>query len=755
MSITLKDKKRVGDSRTPITVIRHSEEEAFYLDYAGCLWMHLEEGRQGHRTIRLSEGKQTPSTSFDVARSQKNGPSIIAVGNEKGEISIIQASGSSVKEIKDAHTGSVIQLRFSPDGQTLASSSDDCLVKLWSKTGILRTKLPLLDDPAYALIWSPDCNQILYGSEKNLHFKSLKPSNSDIVVRSTSVGVVLSIDWSLIENLVVASGEDCTFRIIDSSGQVLFVSGKMYKTPIFAVQWSAFGSMFAGCSLNNLFLANTKGNMIAQITLTIPATSMNINSTSAQLVVGLQDGQAQSAAFISVTSIQYKQFAVLFTSSHEIKVEDTSCDYSEVLDFPDNAVTLVELAFDHLLVVTKGKVSIHNLQSLQTPSIFNLPQESLLFAGLAKNFCYFVTIAGHSQCHVFDYNGKSLDSFRLDCQQPIVSKKLFDCQKEHVCLVDLFNPRQVLLLTKSGKIQESIQHSNDIYQLSLSRVGQSKIAFLDSNNDLIIYFTNTKEMKKIASLVRSFAWNETLDALAFISGDKLTVVYSPNALQLDQQLLEYSSITEITSTGLKLTEFNECAITSIGEKQQLISHTLDPLVLKMLFLLAEDNSTNDLSNAMSLARFLKHTPTWAVLAVHALQAEDTVNYETCLGQLGLVDKVKLMSDINALDNKNEAHCQTLLLLGKTAEVERLLLSKKQFFECARIYCRLFAFGKALDVARQADSSNEWIVDYVIMKRSRYVQTVGSEMADARQFKGLTANRSDTEIRQLRKAYLMA
>ena len=81
---------------------------------------------------------------------------MFAVGFADGSFRIYNKSGKVEKTVADAHTKSIINLKWSYDGSALATTSQDGALKIWSRNGSLRTNLVQNNTkPIYAVAWSP------------------------------------------------------------------------------------------------------------------------------------------------------------------------------------------------------------------------------------------------------------------------------------------------------------------------------------------------------------------------------------------------------------------------------------------------------------------------------------------------------------------------------------------------------------------------------------------------------------------------
>jgi intraflagellar transport protein 80 len=84
-------------------------------------------------------------TTMDCLLSAKGESDFIAIGFADGKVSIVNRFGKVDKTIQDAHKGSITSIKWSHDGQTICSTGEDGTVKIWSKSGMLRTELLTLE----------------------------------------------------------------------------------------------------------------------------------------------------------------------------------------------------------------------------------------------------------------------------------------------------------------------------------------------------------------------------------------------------------------------------------------------------------------------------------------------------------------------------------------------------------------------------------------------------------------------------------
>ena len=72
------------------------------------------------------------------------------------------------ERVIDAHKGAVVGAKWNADGTSLLTSGEDGVLKIWSRSGMLRSTHAQADSPIYSAVWSPFSTGVLYASGKQL-----------------------------------------------------------------------------------------------------------------------------------------------------------------------------------------------------------------------------------------------------------------------------------------------------------------------------------------------------------------------------------------------------------------------------------------------------------------------------------------------------------------------------------------------------------------------------------------------------------
>lgn len=87
----------------------------------------------------------------------------------------------------DAHKGAVLAARWNHDGTGLLTSGEDGLLKVWSRSGMLRATHVQTDCPIYAAVWSPFSSGVLYAAGKVLTIQPFA-ANSKVCSSNSPLG---------------------------------------------------------------------------------------------------------------------------------------------------------------------------------------------------------------------------------------------------------------------------------------------------------------------------------------------------------------------------------------------------------------------------------------------------------------------------------------------------------------------------------------------------------------------------------------
>lgn len=110
-------------------------------------------------------GYKLGSFSIKCLDIHPNG-NLLAIGRERGDVIIWDIENKELSRLISGHQSTVTDLQFSPDGQSLLTTSRDRTGRIWDLTD--SRKLPIIlddhNDWVYAGSFSPDGKQVLTGS---------------------------------------------------------------------------------------------------------------------------------------------------------------------------------------------------------------------------------------------------------------------------------------------------------------------------------------------------------------------------------------------------------------------------------------------------------------------------------------------------------------------------------------------------------------------------------------------------------------
>ncbi|MBN2306009.1 MAG: TIR domain-containing protein [Anaerolineae bacterium] len=159
------------------------------------------------------------------------------------------ATGQHFRTLK-GHVNEVISVAWLPDGQTLASASWDQTVRLWeAATGQTIHTLQGYSDTVYSVAWSPSGKMLASGSADiwlwdaitGQHFRTLE-GHSDSVY---------SVAWSPDGQTLASAANDSTIRLWDASTGHHLRTLEGHTNGVYTVTWSPDGRILASASPDN------------------------------------------------------------------------------------------------------------------------------------------------------------------------------------------------------------------------------------------------------------------------------------------------------------------------------------------------------------------------------------------------------------------------------------------------------------------------------------------------------------------------
>lgn len=305
--------------------------------------------------------------------AQQKVSDLIVLAASDGKYHFVSRTGRIEKSV-DAHNGAVLAVRWSHDGSALATSGEDGLVKVWSKSGMLRSTLAANPVPTYCISWSPKSEQILYTLDKNLVIKPLAP-NSKAIEWKAHDGVVLKADWNASNDLIVSGAEDRRYKLWDKMGRILFASAG-HEFPITSIAWAPDGSLFAVGSYNTLKLCDKYGWSYSLDKPHIQSLlGLCWSSDSTQIAGACANGNVIFSHVID-RRVEWKSYEVQVLGRKTIHVNNVLTGVEDELEFRDYVIK-VSLEFNHLIVITTSQCFVYKTNNWTAPHSLDLKQTNI------------------------------------------------------------------------------------------------------------------------------------------------------------------------------------------------------------------------------------------------------------------------------------------------------------------------------------------------------------------------------------------
>lgn len=190
---------------------------------------------------------------------------IFSVAASDGCVYFISSiNGFKAEKKINAHKGAILALKWNNESTAFLTSGEDGAIKIWSKSGMLRSTLVAEGGPAVISCgWAPNNDSVVYSIDNYVVVKSLLPSVSPVQWKAHD-DLILKVDWNPMNGLIATSSEDGRYRVWDTFGRMLF-SSVAEKYAITYISWCPNGEMFAVATFNQITVCDKLGCIYASV----------------------------------------------------------------------------------------------------------------------------------------------------------------------------------------------------------------------------------------------------------------------------------------------------------------------------------------------------------------------------------------------------------------------------------------------------------------------------------------------------------
>ncbi|XP_059507049.1 intraflagellar transport protein 80 homolog isoform X4 [Stegostoma tigrinum] len=569
---------------------------------------------------------------------------IFALTSTDGKFHLVSKTGRVEKSV-EAHRGAVLAGRWNYEGTALVTVGEDGQIKIWSKTGMLRSTMVQQGTAVYSVAWGPDSDKILYTSGKQLIIKPLQP-NAKVFQWKAHDGVILKVDWNIVNDLILSGGEDCKYKVWDSYGRLLY-SSQAHDYPITSVAWALDGQLFAVGSFNTLRLCDKTGWSYA---LEKPNTGSVFNiawSVDGTQIAGACGNGHVIFAHIIEQHWEWKNFEITLTKRRSMQVRNVLNDALDVLEFRDRVIK-ASLSHGHLVVVTSLQCYVYSTKNWNTPLIFDLKEGTVSLILQAERHFLLLDGAG---IYLYSYEGRLISSPKFPgMRTDILSSQTISLSNDTIAVRDKADDKVIYLIDAiSGKPLgdgKPLVHKIEVMEVALDQFGSAnerKIAIIDKNRDLYIAsvrrFGKEQKIIKIGTMVHSIAWNDKINILCGMQNMHFVVWYYPNTIYVDKELLSktvYEKDASEFGKSPQIVNYVGNQITVRRADGSLIYTSISPYPA----ILHEYVSASRWDDAVRLCRFVKTTTPdeeqtmWSCLAAMAIAHKDLMTAEVAYAAIG-------------------------------------------------------------------------------------------------------------------------
>ncbi|XP_019892165.1 intraflagellar transport protein 80 homolog [Musca domestica] len=664
---------------------------------------------------------------------------------------IILNKSSRVERSITAHAAAISSGRWSPDAAGLLTAGEDGVIKIWSRSGMLRSTVIQSDEPIRCARWAPNSTSIVFCQGGYISVKPLA-ANSKLIRWRAHDGLVLSLSWSPHSNIIASGGEDYRFKIWDSQGANLFTS-TTEEYAITAVAFNPEKDILLVSTFNMLKLCSTAGWSYSTARFNEPVVgsfhALSWSSDGTQVACGTSTGQLIVGYIVQKQMIS-RNLKATSTGRKSLRLEDITNGSSDMLEFTERIINFA-LGYGHLIVATSNQIHIYNEKYINTPIIIDgrtdvrvIQVGKKFFMVLDSTSIWVYTYTGRlhlnprypgSQAQIPLLNGRSI-SLGLDT---LVVRDNSDTMVLHIFDLIPGATRQYEPFMLKAKTQIA-----EITACRAGTVDDQFVVMIDNNREL--YITETRnlnsssersaiggsisgstsgEIYKIGTQVTTVQWASESNILVGVHDTCYSIWYCPGEGAPDPTIIALTTVT------IDATEFGKnIAIESFEDSIVTFrcAGALLPITVNMYCeILHRTLAEGQWQQSLKICRLAHNAYLWATLAAVATRKNQLQISEEAYSAALQIDKVSYLQHIKTLDPSSpEYMAENSLMLGRLIEAETILIHNRKYREAVALCLRMHNWRKALEVAQKHEPD---LMEVVLEQRRKYLNALNREEWD--------------------------
>ena len=654
-------------------------------------------------------------------------PNTFIIGCSDGTIRLCSTNWRVEKTVT-AHNGGVTCLKVNPDGSSIATAGEDGLVKIWSRTGILRSTLASCGSAVTTLNWDSTGKYIMFSSGGNVTIRSASFKQDQTQFRAHRRLITCS-DWNRVTNEILTGGEDRCAKLFDSDGRTI-AETQPFDYAVSSVSFLPSAHLCLIGTANRLYLTDSKLRIQSSISIDAGASICSMQDQPRAMVAG---GSVANLISAVGKKIVYRDCEVIQEGPRKLTVYDLKNGVNENLQFNESVADFT-VGFNHLIVNTQTKLQIYKFGSWTAPLIVEIKEAAKAITLSATMFVY----VSSSGAQIYGYDGRIVSRINEpQVKWDLVSSRLIACSPCCIVVVSPDDRKRIYPFSaSSGQLisSEPLVHPSEVRNIATNQaatIPKARFGFTNQNGDLTIcrfLSTNprqppTIETQKLANFVDEFKWHTQHDVIIARSEDKLTVWCCPSASFFTPELLP--------KLRLELrTLFDPAELDSFDGTHAFVRAKDGAFCVVQVnpFLLMLNEAIDVQRNwkvVLQVCRAMKDDSLWAVCAACAVQAGEIDAAQEAYAALTMIDRVLFLEKVKKYKSPAAKNAMIAVLQGRANEAEEILIQGGCIFRAVKMNINLHRWDRALAIAKRTNKFVEVVAAY----RTKFIKDMDMKETD--------------------------